>query len=145
MHPSTRPRREATEARWQAALARAVSNGLEAFVAADTGERFVTSASKLDTLHRCDGHQCSCDAALAGDPVCMHRAVVRSVMGWLPEFEDAPVPTIACPECSGGGVVYVKECARSGWPHPTCPVCAGSGESSIPILTTHVDLTAPAA
>src|SRR5688500_10832520 len=62
-------RREATPERWAKALERAVANGLEVFQVADTGERLVTSASRLDTLHRSDGYGCTCEAAVAGDEV----------------------------------------------------------------------------
>jgi len=81
-----RPPKEETPARWQKALDRAIGNGLEVFVVNDTGERMVTSASSLDTLHRTDGYTCTCEAAALGaDPVCQHRAVVRSLFGWLPD------------------------------------------------------------
>lgn len=86
-------RRSETPERWQRALQRAIDNGIEVFQAADSGERFVTSASKLDTLHRTDGYSCSCEAALAGDPVCQHRAVVRFILGWGPQ-PSAPAPVL---------------------------------------------------
>lgn len=128
-----RVRRESPE-RWQAAFDRAVHNALDVFIAADTGERFVTSASQFDTLHRTDGYRCTCEAALAGDPICQHRALVRFVMGWLPEPPAAPsLPaTISCRECSGGGVIYVRECELACWPMPECPVCKGTGTMPAP-------------
>ena len=86
-----------TPVRWQRALARARAAGLEVFRVADTGELMVTSASKLDTLHRTDGRRCSCEAVLAGDPVCQHRAVARFVLGWL-----APAAAV-CGTCLGAG------------------------------------------
>ncbi|MDQ3225671.1 MAG: hypothetical protein M3Q50_03425, partial [Chloroflexota bacterium] len=100
----TRQTRTDSAERWDAALKRALTNGLEVFTVADTGERFVTSASQLDMLHRTDGRVCTCAAGVAGDPVCQHRAVVRFVAGWLPE----PSPTtpargsasVNCPDCS---------------------------------------------
>ena len=113
--------RRATAARWRAALDRAVAPGLEVFVVADTGERLVTSASKLDTLHRTDGRSCPCEAALAGDPVCSHRAAVRCGLGW--------VLTPGCEACAGSG--RDPECA--GHTTPTgrvvceCEACGGSG------------------
>ena len=50
-----------------------------------------------DTLHRTDGRRCSCEAALAGDAVCTHRAVARFVLGWL-----APAAAF-CATCLGAG------------------------------------------
>jgi hypothetical protein len=47
--------RTESAARWEKSLARALAAGPEVFVVADTGERMVTSASQLDTLHRTDG------------------------------------------------------------------------------------------
>ena len=91
---------DATPQRWEAALKRATAAGLEVFQTADTGELMVTSASKLDTLHRTDGRRCSCEAALAGDPVCMHRAVARFVLGLLPA---SPPPAPTCASCLGKG------------------------------------------
>jgi hypothetical protein len=111
--------------RWQAALDRAIANGLEVFTVADTGERMVTSASKLDTVHRTDGRHCACEAALAGDPVCQHRAVVRYVMGWLPARET--VPAVNCPACAGVG--RVEEWGVSGpIGAKPCDACQGTGQ-----------------
>ena len=79
---------------------------------------------------------------------CSHHALLLDHLGWLPEFEaenapaPAPMPTIQCANCSGGGVVYVRDCERAGWPHPECPVCKGSGELPAPIITTHFDVPA---
>jgi DnaJ-class molecular chaperone len=97
--------------RWAQAFKRATTLGLEVFVVADTGERLVTSASQLDTLHRTDGDRCSCKAGLAGDPVCCHRAVVRFVEGRIAE----------CGACAGCGVQHF----RSG--DQPCPACYGTG------------------
>ena len=81
-----RPPKEETPERWEKALTRAVEQGLEVFMVNDTGERLVTSSSRLDVVHRTDGFECTCEAALLGaDPVCQHRAVVRYIFGWLPE------------------------------------------------------------
>ena len=134
--PLTRQRVDTLE-RWHKALARALEQGLEIFTVADTGERFVTSASRLDTLHRTDGRRCTCEAAVAGDPVCMHRAVVRSVMGWLPDLPaelggelpvDAAAPasvpaTSECMWCNGCGVVPNDYRER----YDRCDSCGGTG------------------
>ena len=86
-----RPPREESPERWQKALDRAIDQGLEVFVVNDTGERLVTSASRLDTVHRTDGYTCTCEAAMLGaDPVCQHRALVRFLFGWLSGPGPAP-------------------------------------------------------
>ncbi len=117
-HVGGAPRPESPE-RWHRALARAMAAGLEVFRVADTGELMVTSASKLDTLHRTDGRRCSCEAALAGDAVCQHRAVARFVLGWL-----APAAAV-CATCLGKG--HLEEYAEAegvpvAWQVPcSCP------------------------
>jgi protein gp37 len=53
-----------------------MAQGLEVFTAADTGERMVTSASKLDTLHRTDGRDWvrrARDHCLAAKVACFHK------------------------------------------------------------------------
>ena len=97
---TARPPRAESPERWQKALGRAMAAGLEVFRVADTGELMVTSASKLDTLHRTDGRACTCEAALAGDPTCQHRAVARFVLGLLPA---SPPPAAVCSKCLGTG------------------------------------------
>ena len=120
--------RRATPARWRAALDRAVEHGLEVFVVADTGERLVTSASRLDTLHRTDGRSCTCEAAVGGDPVCSHRAAVRCALGW--------VLTPGCEACAGTG--RDPEC--KGHKTPTgrvvceCEACGGTGLAPVSAL-----------
>jgi len=115
--------RRETPARWQKALTRAIAQGLEVFVAADTGERFVTSASHLDTLHRTDGYTCTCDAALGGDPVCQHRAVVRYVQGCLGVTTDTEPQLAGCVRCNGCGRIPNDYLER----YDTCPICGGTG------------------
>jgi hypothetical protein len=130
-----RTRTESAE-RWAQALERALANWLEVFQVADTGERMVTSASQLDTLHRTDGRDCTCAAAVAGDPICQHRAVVRFVSGWLPEPSPAapallPVvvtPVRPCLWCRGSGRVpndYDRQYAA-------CSACEGIGTVPAP-------------
>jgi len=105
--PVAATRRPALETpdRWRRALERAIAAGLEVFVVADTGERMVTSASKADQLHRSDGYRCTCEAALAGDGCCSHRAVVRFVSGRLALHEGTPAPGRRCPLCLGHGLL----------------------------------------
>ena len=124
--------RPETPERWERALQRALANGLEVFVAADTGERMVTSASQLDTLHRTDGTECTCKAGLSGDPVCCHRAVVRFVSGWLGDGPETPAPAlapVACLRCNGCGRVPNDYRER----YDPCPVCGGTGGVPAPV------------
>ena len=113
----TRTRTESAE-RWSTALQRSIALGLEVFVVADTGERMVTSASQLDTLHRSDGDICTCKAGLSGDPVCCHRAAVRFVQGRLSDETAAPAD---CSSCTGCGVVVYRTFEER------CLDCGGSG------------------
>lgn len=133
--------RQESPARWQAALKRGIAQGLEVLVVADTGERMVTSASKLDTLHRTDGYNCTCEAALSGDPVCQHRAAVRFCLNWL-RVEDAPEsatqverpmrparkPVAACWWCNATGRVPNDYEQR----YDACSMCGGTGVKPAP-------------
>jgi hypothetical protein len=98
-----RPPKQESPERWQKAFQRAIEQGLEVFVVNDTGERLVTSATRLDIVHRTDGYTCTCEAAVLGaDPVCQHRAVVRSLFGWLTDpTPAAPTPAQAHPNAWG--------------------------------------------
>jgi len=122
-----RPRTDSAQ-RWQAALQRAIENGIEVFRIAGTGEYVVTSATKLDTVYRSDGISCECDAARSGDSICQHRAVVRYVTGWI---EELPLPTIvpvACRGCNGCGRIPNDFHQR----YDVCPVCGGTGIAPTP-------------
>ena len=83
-------RRAASPERWQAALARAVEHGIEVLQVFGSARFVVTSATRLTTVHETDGDRCSCEAATAGDPVCCHRAVVRSILGTLDPDPEPP-------------------------------------------------------
>lgn len=115
--------RRESPARWAKALERSLSLGLEVFVAADTGERFVTSASQLDMLHRSDGDRCTCKAGLSGDPVCCHRAAVHFVEGRLAVESDTEPQPVACVRCNGSGVMPNDYRQR----YDRCDGCNGTG------------------
>ncbi len=90
---------------------------------------FCSSASSPEP-HYVTGLSCDC-RGFQEHQRCTHYALLLDHLGWLPEVEEAPAPTPAvdqCPNCSGGGVVYVRDCERAGWPHPDCPDCGGTGE-----------------
>jgi hypothetical protein len=115
-------------ARWQQALDRALANGVEVFRISGTGEMVATSASKLDTVYRVDSRHCECDAAKAGDPVCMHRAAARFILGMLVE---APRRPISCLWCRGSGF---QENVRE----QRIERCRDCGGSSIRVEHSHV-------
>jgi hypothetical protein len=93
---------------------------------------FCTSKRDPSALHAVTGYSCDC-RGFQEHQRCTHYALLLDHLGLLPalETEDAPalVPAFAqCPNCSGGGVISVPECAVAGWPHPPCPECQGTGE-----------------
>ena len=140
MQTLTRPRRTESPERWRAALERAIQNGIEPLQIAGTGEWVVTSATRLGTVYRSDGTACECEAALALDPICQHRAAVRFVRGLLapdPEPEPpaaaapGPVPTPIRPAlcvCDGRGyLVKPSTLVADQTYRVTCRACRGSG------------------
>lgn len=135
--PVVRQRIESAE-RWRKALERAIANGIEIFVADDDGERFATSASHADRLHRVDAYSCTCEAALAGDPVCQHRAALRFVLGWLSlDAKPTETPaTIECGACNGRGWRYVEVAGGRSFPDKiACARCASSGRMPVRLRT----------
>jgi hypothetical protein len=90
---------------------------------------FCSSASQHGEPHYVTGLSCDC-RGFQEHQRCTHYALLLDHLGWLPEVaESAPAP---CANCSGGGVLYVRDCERAGWPCPPCPECGGTGE--IPAL-----------
>src|SRR5687768_13468415 len=89
--PIRRPR-AATPARWQAALRRALENGVKVYQISGTGESIATSQREPGTAYRTDGASCECAAALlGGDPVCAHRAAYWHRAGVL-DLDPEPEP-----------------------------------------------------
>jgi hypothetical protein len=83
------------------------------------------------------GGQRTCEAAVAGDPVCMHRAAVRFVLGWLtlPEPTDTAA-TVDCGACSGRGWSYAEAMGGRTFPDQiVCDRCKGAGQMPVRIRT----------
>jgi hypothetical protein len=80
---------------------------------------FCSSASSPEP-HYVTGLSCDC-RGFQEHQRCTHSTLLLDYLGWSPAVQQ-------CPNCSGGGVVYVRDCERAGWPHPTCPDCQGTGE-----------------
>jgi hypothetical protein len=132
--------RVATPERWAKALERAIASGIEPLQIAGTGEWVVTSASKLGTVYRTDGINCECEAAVHGDEVCQHRAVVLFVLGRLsfpePTASTENLASIPCPDCVGKGWNYAEVDNGRAWPDQiACRRCDGAGRVAIVIRT----------
>ena len=151
----SRPNRALSPDRWQRAAERALAEHIEVRQVNASGMWVASSGTHANVAYVLEiaggfVQSCSCPAGTFGDPCCKHAARYYLDTGLLALDDPEPDPpalgaTVPCWNCSCGGVIYVPECSRAGWPHPPCPVCEGSGELSAPILTTHVDLTAHAA
>lgn len=88
MEPSLRPRREATPARWRAALARAEKEGIEIRQLVGSGGWIATSGADRHSAYELEVtagvvHGCACLAAQHDDPVCKHRAAFLAEFGGL--------------------------------------------------------------
>ena len=148
----SRTTRQASPERWQKAAQRAIAEGISVRQVNTSGMWVANSGTQANVAYLLEitgnlVQSCSCPAGSYGDPCCKHAARYYLDAGVLELDDPEPDPpalgaTISCWNCSGGGVVYVRECERAGWPHPPCPTCKGSGELSLPILSAHVDLIA---
>lgn len=80
--------RHATPARWQAALQRAMVANLAYMELTGTDGAWAISSTRDDERgYLATTHTCTCQAALSGDEVCLHRALVRALTGTMPEPE----------------------------------------------------------
>lgn len=65
-----------TPARWDAALDRALANHIQVWQDQESGD-FLALSSDATKLYTVRWYDCTCAAAEAGDPVCVHRAAFR--------------------------------------------------------------------
>ncbi|MGH2531577.1 MAG: hypothetical protein ACRDJW_04650 [Thermomicrobiales bacterium] len=85
-------RRIATPERWQAALKRALADGLQVRQLSGSGQWIATSGTRDGVAYETDGRDCTCEAAmLGGDPVCKHRALYWHRQGML-DLDPEPEP-----------------------------------------------------
>jgi len=124
-----RPRRPTTPEDYHRLAALGRDRGLRLFEPAPN-RWYCSSASDPFALHVVTGFTCDC-AGFAHHGRCSHYALLLSELGWLPDPEP---PTITCPECSGGGVVYLRACELVGFPYPRCPTCDGAGTWPAPVI-----------
>ena len=128
----TRTSRQASPERWQAALARALAEGVTVRQVNDNGMWVATSGSDATMAYLLEitngvAHRCTCKAGEFGDPVCKHRARWYYDAGLLdlePE-PDPPAPSLA-----------PVTCFRCRGLEPGCPICAGAGVASLTAQAT---------
>lgn len=77
------PSRADTPQRWQKALERAQSGGLQLRQLMGSGAWIVTSERDDEAAYMVTEFDCECFAAEYGDPVCKHRAMLRHRLGHL--------------------------------------------------------------
>lgn len=98
MATTIRRPRVATPERWQAALDRAITEGVQVRQLAGCGAWIATSGTDASVAYEVEvtgtvAHGCSCLAGLNDDPVCKHRAAFYLAAGVL----DPQPPTPAAP------------------------------------------------
>ncbi len=133
--------RRATPERWQAALRRALAEGIQVRQLAGSGAWIATSGSDAAAAYLVSGNGCECQAGEYGDPACKHRAAYWHAQGALdlePELAPAVVPAtmVTCPTCGGNG--FDPACQghpiSSGYVvHCPCPTCDGVGTVAVSV------------
>ncbi len=143
--PTRRPVRRATPERWQAALKRALAEGVQVRQLAGSGAWVATSGSDPASAYLVTGDSCECQAAEHGDPICKHRASFWHAQGALhldSELDAAPVVTAVvvepapaiCPACGGRGIDPAcrgHRVAPGYYVHCACARCDGSGTVTV--------------
>ena len=100
---ATRPQRQATPERWQAALRRALDEGVQVRQVVGCGLWVATSGTDVTKAYAVQVHNgiargCECPAGEFGDPICKHRAAYYHAAGLLdldPEPEPEPPAPVA--------------------------------------------------
>lgn len=119
------------EGRWQAALRRAVAEGVQIRQLAGCGMWIATSASDDTTAYEVTPWSCECWAAEFGDPVCKHRAALLEKLGRLALEPDQPDgDAVRCTTCNGTGSHPATVAKGHTWRYDnvTCEDCHGTGE-----------------
>ncbi|MDP9471619.1 MAG: hypothetical protein M3Q71_13290 [Chloroflexota bacterium] len=139
-----RPARRATHERWQAALQRALAEGIQVRQLAGSGAWIATSGTDAAAAYLVSGNGCECQAGEYGDPVCKHRAAYWHALGALdlePEPAAAPVVTApapaTCPACGGNGFdpgCQGHRLAGGFVVHCPCPTCDGVGTVAVAVV-----------
>ena len=91
MATTIRALREASPARWQAALRRAIAEGVQVRQLAGCGAWIATSGTDLATAYEVGAGGCECHAGQFGDPIFKHRAAYLHARGLL-DLDPEPEP-----------------------------------------------------
>jgi hypothetical protein len=104
---AARPPRIETPERWAAALERAAAANLAYMeLIGGDGAWAVSSTKDPERGYVATAGACTCEAGRAGDPVCLHRALVRRLVGLMDDRPDPTPPAApACPICDNRGYV----------------------------------------
>ncbi len=132
-----RRQRQATPERWQAALARAIAEGVQVRQLAGSGAWIATSGQDATIAYQVAvsggvAHGCDCPAGEHGDPVCKHRALWYHLAGLLDPEPDPAAPAIAamvpCRDCGGDGYQRIITGGRlADWWAAPCHACQSTG------------------
>ncbi len=148
-----RPARRASPERWQAALRRAIAEGIQVRQLVGSGAWVATSGSDPAAAYLVGANGCECQAGEYGDPACKHRAAFWHAQGVLnlePEPDAAPVvtavvvepppaPVATCPVCAGRGIdpdCRGHRVAPGYFVHCPCFACDGSGAVAVAVVLT---------
>ncbi len=86
--PLRRANRTNTPDRWQAALRRALVEGVQVRQLAGSGAWVATSSSDPGAAYEVTPWTCECQAGQHDDPVCKHRAALHLRLGRLRPTDD---------------------------------------------------------
>ena len=126
--PVGRKVRQASPERWQAALARALAEGVTVRQVNANGMWVASSGTDATMAYLLEVtggivHSCTCPAGQFNDPVCKHRA------RW---YFDAGVLDLDDPEPEPPASAAPVSCFRCRGTDAGCPVCQGEGIASLP-------------
>lgn len=135
MATAVRRPRVATPERWQRALERALSEGIEVRQVNSSGMWVANSGTHAGVAYMLEivggvVRSCSCPAGEFGDPVCKHAARYYFDAGLLDPEPPAAPASAPCGRCHGAGALTMPAATASAvYPTPiACRACQGVGQ-----------------